>query len=73
MSGSVQQEEGPLRPWQRWENGVVSIVLLLMVVLPVYAVIVRITTGQALAGINVWVQQLNLCLTFAGGAIAARA
>ena len=55
------------------ENTLVAIILMLMVFLPVYGVLNRLAFGSSVPGINVWVQQLNLCLTFAGGAIAARA
>ena len=73
MTGSALEEEGPLKLWQKGENWLVVAVLAVMIILPVYTVLVRWITGEALAGANLWVQALNLCLTFAGGAIAARA
>lgn len=72
MSGSVSEEEGPLQPWQRFENGVVAVLLVSMVAIPVIAVLWRMATGSAIPGANLWVQALNLWLAFLGGAIAAR-
>ncbi|MBN2799068.1 MAG: TRAP transporter large permease subunit [Deltaproteobacteria bacterium] len=58
---------------ERVENGFSALILAMMVVLPVFAVTFRWITGVSFAGANLWVQSLNLWLTFAGGALAARA
>jgi len=73
MSGSIpEEEEGPTQPWHRVENGIVTAILALMVAIPVIAVSIRIATGNAIPGANLWVQALNLWLAFLGGGIAAR-
>ncbi|MCB9673569.1 MAG: TRAP transporter large permease subunit [Alphaproteobacteria bacterium] len=73
MSGSIpEEEEGPPQWWHRIENGAVTIILALMVAIPVVAVSIRIATGSAIPGANLWVQALNLWLAFLGGGIAAR-
>lgn len=72
MSGGVSTELGPPRWWHKIENGVVVAILAAMVLIPVYTVVVRWTSGVALAGANLWVQALNLWVTLLGGAIAVR-
>ena len=74
MSGGVVEEQyQDLKPWQKAENWVSIVILGFMVALPVISVVSRWVTGNAIASANVWVQTLNLWLTFAGGALAARA
>ncbi len=69
-------DERPRGPLMRWliavEHGISVAILALMVVLPVIGVLARWFTGQSLAGLNLWVQSLNLWIAFAGAAIAAR-
>ena len=74
MSGTIpEEEEGPPRWWHRVENGILVVVLAAMVIGPVAAVLVRWVTGVGLlAGVNEWVQALNLWVEFIGGAVAAR-
>ncbi len=62
-----------LHRWERVESWLSISILALMMTLPVAAVLIRWTLGQALAGANLWVQALNLWIAFAGGSLAARA
>lgn len=73
MTGHLPSEEvASLTWWQRLEEGVVVAILATMVLIPVITVTIRLTTGDAIASANLWVQALNLWLAFLGGAIAAR-
>ncbi len=75
MTGALPEETEalPLRWWERVERGLAALILSLMVVIPVFAVVTRWTTGDALASANLWVQALNLWVAFVGGSLAARA
>ncbi|MBW1877776.1 MAG: TRAP transporter large permease subunit [Deltaproteobacteria bacterium] len=73
MTSHVHEHQAPKKWWERAENGLAVAILAIMVVVPVVAVVIRWTTGLALAGANVWVQALNLWMAFVGGTLAARA
>ena len=72
MSLIAPRESTPLKSWQRAELYLAIAIMTAMVVIPVVAVLLRWTTGEALASANLWVQALNLWMAFVGGSIAMR-
>ena len=74
MTGSAPTEDrpAPIPFLARIEEGVLSLVLAAMVVMPVVSVLSRTFTGRSFASVNVWVQNLNLVLAFVGAVVAAR-
>ena len=56
----------------RLEGRILVAVLALMVCLPVFSVLARLLFDWSSAGPNLWVQHLNLVLTFVGATVAAR-
>jgi tripartite ATP-independent transporter DctM subunit len=62
----------PVRGFARAENAVLAAILAAMAMLPVAGVVGRSLTDNSIAAVNVWVQNLNLCLAFLGAVVAAR-
>ncbi len=79
MSTDIQElaSNAPRLPrWQQRllqvEHGFTTLILTAMVVLTVIGAVVRLVSGESLAGLGLWTQSLNLWLAFAGALIATR-